>query len=218
MAQTSLDTGRGTARRARFWDRWAERYSRQPVADEAAYQHKLEITRRYLRPDMEVVEFGCGTGSTALVHAPHVRRFLATDISGEMLRIAAIKAARAGVTNIDFRQCGIETFTAPEGSVDMVLALSLLHLLDDPRSAIAKVHRLLKPGGIFVTSTACLDDMARWLRPVAPLGHWIGLLPRLSFFSHAELTAMMTEAGFRIEHDWQPAAKKAVFVVAGKPA
>src|SRR5215217_1657238 len=57
----------------RFWDNLAERYARQPIADEAAYQTKLDITRSYLHPDMAVLEFGCGTGSTALQHAPHVR-------------------------------------------------------------------------------------------------------------------------------------------------
>ncbi|MDJ0945640.1 MAG: hypothetical protein QNJ30_19405 [Kiloniellales bacterium] len=42
---------------SRFWDRIAERYSKRPVADEAAYQRKLEVTREYFRPEMEVLEF-----------------------------------------------------------------------------------------------------------------------------------------------------------------
>ena len=33
----------GTA--TRFWNWHAERYSRQPIADEASYQKKLAITR-----------------------------------------------------------------------------------------------------------------------------------------------------------------------------
>jgi len=57
---------------AKFWDKVAERYSRQPVADEAAYQEKLQVTREYFQPYMEVLEFGCGTGSTAIEHAPYV--------------------------------------------------------------------------------------------------------------------------------------------------
>lgn len=60
------------AHAACFWDRIADRCARKPVADEAAYQRKLEVTRGYLRPDMEVFEFGCGTGTTALHHAPFV--------------------------------------------------------------------------------------------------------------------------------------------------
>jgi len=216
MAQASVEIGTSANRRARFWDRWAERYSRQPVADQASYERKLEITRGYLHPDMEVVEFGCGTGSTAIVHAPYVRRILATDLSGEMLRIAADKADRAGIANIELRQCDVESFVAPDASADMVLALSLLHLLEDPEAAIAKAHRLLKPGGLFVTSTPCLRVMAPWLRPVAPLGRMVGLLPRLSFFDHARLTTMIAGAGFSIEHDWQPAPRKVAFIVARK--
>ena len=47
---------------ARFWDRIAERYSKRPISDEAAYQKKLQVTREYLRPDMELLEIGCGKG------------------------------------------------------------------------------------------------------------------------------------------------------------
>jgi len=47
---------------ARFWDKIAERYSKRPIADEAAYQKKLQVTREYFRPDMEVLEFGGGIG------------------------------------------------------------------------------------------------------------------------------------------------------------
>ena len=34
---------------ARFWDKRAEKYSQRPVADQNAYEKKLEITRTYLR-------------------------------------------------------------------------------------------------------------------------------------------------------------------------
>ena len=70
-------------RRAKFWDRIAERYARTPVADETSYKKKLQITQDYLRPGMEVLEFGCGTGSTALIHAPYVKHIHAIDISSK---------------------------------------------------------------------------------------------------------------------------------------
>ena len=56
----------------KFWDKHAEGYSKRPVDDEESYQKKLQITRDYFRPDMEVLEFGCGTGTTAISHAPYV--------------------------------------------------------------------------------------------------------------------------------------------------
>ena len=54
----------------KFWDKIADKYSKQPIVDEASYQKKLQITQEYFKPDMEVLEFGCGTGSTAIIHAP----------------------------------------------------------------------------------------------------------------------------------------------------
>ena len=57
-------------RETKFWNKLADKYSRQSVRDEAGYQKKLEVTREYLQPDMEVLEIGCGTGSTAIAHAP----------------------------------------------------------------------------------------------------------------------------------------------------
>lgn len=89
---------------SRFWDRIAERYSKRPVADEASYQKKLAVTRTYLRPEMKVLEFGCGTGSTAITHSPFVKHIRAIDISSKMLEIARGKATRGGVGNVTFEQ------------------------------------------------------------------------------------------------------------------
>ncbi len=73
---------------SRFWDRIADRYARRPVADAKAYQKKLQITRDFLRPDMIVLKFGCGTGATAIAHAPFLKHIQATDISSRMIEIA----------------------------------------------------------------------------------------------------------------------------------
>ncbi len=81
----------------KFWDRIAERYSKQPVADEASYQKKLQVTREYLHPDMHLLEFGCGTGSTAIAHAPYVEHIQAIDISSRMIEIAQGRADARGI-------------------------------------------------------------------------------------------------------------------------
>lgn len=201
---------------ARFWDRIAARYAARPVGDEAAYRHKLAVTREYLRPDMKMLEFGCGTGSTALFHAPFVQHILAIDLSARMLAIACGKAAAAGVANVEFRQSAFDGFEAPAASFDAVLGLSILHLLDDRDAAIARVHRLLKPGGVFISSTACLGDGMAWFRLIAAPGRALGLLPLLRVFKAAELEASMTAAGFAIEQRWRPGPGKSVFLVARK--
>lgn len=201
---------------AKFWDRMAQRYSKRPIADEAAYQRKLQVTRDYLRPDMEVLEFGCGTGSTAITHAPYVKHIKAIDISSNMIEIARDKADAKKVDNVTFERSAIDELSVVDQSLDAVLGLNVLHLLEDKDAVISKVHRMLKPGGIFVTSTACLGDSMKFFRVIAPIGKFLGLMPLVKVFSSRELQDSLTGAGFEIAYQWQPGKYKAVFIVAKK--
>ena len=201
----------------KFWNRIAERYSKRPVTDEASYPKKLEVTREYFRPDMEVLEFGCGTGSTAIVHAPYVRHIRAVDISSAMIEIAKRKADAEGITNIAFEVSSFEELIVPDDSLDAVLALSVLHLLEDTEAVIAKVHRMLKPGGLFVSSTMCLGDSAwKYLKWITPISSRLGLMPMVEVFTLQELKDSVAGAGFRIDYEWQPGEGKALFMVANK--
>lgn len=206
----------GTGPSAKFWDRIAERYSKKPVADEAAFQKKLDVTREYFRPDMEVLEIGCGTGSTAIAHAPYVKHIRATDISPKMIEIARRKADVSNINNVTFEVATVESLDMPDQSVDAVLALSLLHLLEDKEAAIAKLHRLLKPGGIFVSNTACLGDTMKFFKFIGPIGRMLGLMPLVKVFSRKELEDSVMAAGFDIDYAWQPGRGAAVFLVAKK--
>ncbi|MEM7424988.1 MAG: class I SAM-dependent methyltransferase [Pseudomonadota bacterium] len=199
-----------------FWDKIADRYARRPVSDEAAYQKKLQITRDHFRPDMEVFEFGCGTGSTALAHAPFVKHILATDISKRMNEIAVEKAEAAKVANVEFRQASLDDFALKSEIYDAVMGHSILHLVENKKAAIATAHRLLKPGGVFVSSTVCLGDRMKWFRFILPIGKLLGLMPDVKIFTVDNLVEGLTRAGFSIEHQWKPENGQSVFIVARK--
>lgn len=200
----------------KFWDKIAEKYAKQPIADEASYQQKLQITQSYFQPDMEVLEFGCGTGSTAIIHAPYVKQIRAIDISGKMIAIAQGKAEAENINNITFEQLTIEELSVADGTFDVVLGLSILHLLENKEEAITKVHKMLKPGGFLVTSTACLGDNMQWFKLIAPIGNFLNLIPLVQVFNTQDLVNSFTDAGFTIDYQWQPGKGKAVFIVAKK--
>ena len=203
---------------SRFWDRLADKYARQPIADEAAYRTKLKVTQGYLRPAMDVLEFGCGTGGTAVTHAPFVRHITAIDFSENMLEIARGKATEAGVSNVTFERADIGDLVTEGAGYDAVLGLSILHLLRDKQSVIAKVFRMLKPGGYFISSTTCIGDTMAFFKFLAPIGKALGVLPQLDVMTSAELVQTLKTAGFDIVHHWQPGKGRAVFLVAQKPA
>ena len=201
----------------KFWDKIADKYSKQPIADEDAYQKKLQVTREYFRPDMEVLEIGCGTGSTAILHAPYVKHIRAIDFSGNMVAIAQGKADAQSITNVTFEQASIEDLDIPNHTLDAVLALSILHLLKDKEATINRVYQMLKPGGIFVTSTACLGDTMGWFKLIGPIGQFLGFFPFVQVFTAKELADSITQTGFELDYQWQPGKDKAVFMVAKKP-
>jgi 2-polyprenyl-3-methyl-5-hydroxy-6-metoxy-1,4-benzoquinol methylase len=202
---------------ARFWNRMARRYARMKIPDEASYRHKLDRTRSYLTPEAQVFEFGCGTGTTALNHAPHVAHIRAVDFAPEMIAIAREKANAQGIANVAFAAGTIED--EPAAPVwDMVMAHSVLHLVSDRDAAIARAFAMLKPGGNFVSSTICLSDGLWFMRPVLPLMRLVRLAPRrVAFFTSADLRAAVKRAGFEIVEDWQPGRRSALFLVARKP-
>ena len=202
---------------ADFWDKIADKYSKDPIADEAAYQKKLEITRSYLEPHWEALELGCGTGSTALLHSDHLQTILATDISWKMIEIAKQKADDQKIHNVTFERWDVDAFDADDQSFDVVFALSLLHLVEDKEALMAKIFKWLRPGGIFVSSTACLRDM-NFLLPLAiPLAQLIGKAPRpVKSFSEKQLAESIKNAGFTIEEQWKPKKGAAVFIIGRK--
>ena len=206
------------AQSTKFWDKIADRYAKQPIADEAAYQKKLQVTRDYFHPSMDVLEIGCGTGSTAIAHAPYVKHIRAIDFSAKMIEIARGKANAQNIQNVTFEQSSIEDLDVSDQTLDAVLGLSILHLLDSKEEAIAKVYNMLKPGGIFVTSTACLGDTMMFFKFIAPIGKFLRLMPLVQVFTVDELKESLIHAGFEIDYQWQPGKGKAVFIVAKKVA
>ncbi|MEO0535287.1 MAG: class I SAM-dependent methyltransferase [Cyanobacteria bacterium P01_A01_bin.123] len=208
---------------AQFWNKVADGYAKQPIADEAAYQKKLQVTREYLQPSMNVLEFGCGTGSTAITHAPYVQHIRAIDFSSNMIAIAQAKAAAQNIPNVTFEQASIDELSVPDQTYDAVLGLNVLHLLQNKEAAIAKVHNLLQPGGCFITSTICLGDTMAWFKLIAPVGKFLGLFPLVKIFTIQDLVKSLTDAGFSIDYQWQAGDYKSpignakiVFIVAKK--
>ena len=201
-----------------FWDKIANRYSTRPISDEPSYRKKLQVTREYFQPEMQVLEFGCGTGSTAIAHAPYVKHIQAIDISSKMIEIAQGKADAEDIKNVTFDRVGVDEFSAPDQIFDAVLGLSVLHLLENKEDVIAKVKKMLKPGGIFVTSTACLGDTMKFFKVIAPIGKFLGLIPLVKVFTTKELEDSLTNADFEIDYQWRPGKSKAVFIVAKNAA
>jgi len=184
---------------ARFWDRTARKYAAGAIGDQAGYERTLARTSALLRPGDRVLELGCGTGTTALRLARDVEAYLATDISAKMIAIAEAKYAAAPVPNLVFRTATAEEITAERAPFNAVLGFNYLHLVRDLSGALAHIHALLAPAGLFISKTPCVGDMNPLIRLVLlPAMRAIGQAPYAGVFRASELKELIGAAGFEI--------------------
>lgn len=206
---------------AKFWNRMAERYARQPVANPDAFERKIEATRALITPQSVVLDIGCGTGSLALRLAPGACEVHGLDFSSEMVRIANDKARAQQVGNAHFHAGPFDdSFNAfADGQLDGVCAYSVLHLLTERSAALQRIRRLLKPGGFFVSSTVCLGDSRIPFRPILRVMRWLGKAPSvISLLSRRDLVEDIRQAGFiDLSQPDVGAGRTLAFVVAMKP-
>lgn len=188
-----------TANDVRFWDGISRKYAKGSIADQAGYERSLERTRALLKPDDQVLELGCGTGSTALRLAGDVRRYLATDISAGMISIAREKLSAHPVPTLEFQIATAEASMFEAGRYNAVLGFNYLHMVRDVPATLGRIRTLLAPDGLFISKTPCLGDMNPLLRLVLlPCMRALGKAPHVSVFNQAELSTLISSAGFDI--------------------
>jgi len=209
------------ARKARFWDRVARKYAADPIADMAGYEATLARVLDLLPAGQDVLEIGCGTGTTAQRLAPFTRRLLATDVSQEMIAIAREKLAARPMAQLAFAVADADAQVFGQGIYDAVLAFNLLHLVGDLDQALAQAVRALRPGGLLISKTPCISEMNPLVPWVAlPLMRAIGKAPHVLCFDGDALQAAIARQGVEIvsvERHGTRGKDIRVFIVARKP-
>jgi ubiquinone/menaquinone biosynthesis C-methylase UbiE len=203
---------------AEFWDKLADKYSKKPVKDMENYNKTLDCTRKHLSASDNVLEVGCGTGTTALLLAPSVKQIAASDISSRMIEIAREKAVTQGVENVRFDRATLFAEDLEKGSFDVVMAFNFLLLLEDIPGAVHRVHELLKPGGLFISKTVCLAEQSRLWSLLLAVMKPLGFAPYVKCLKVAELEDIITSTDFEIvETGFYPPSPPSRFIVARKP-
>lgn len=209
------------ARKARFWDRIAPKYAAEPIADMAGYEATLQRVQALLPPEGHVLEVGCGTGSTALRLAPFTGRMLATDVSPGMIAIARERLAAQPVPQLGFALADADAPGQGQGAYDVVLAFSLLHLVEDLDHALQLLVQALRPGGLLISKTPCLSEMNPLITRLAlPLMQAIGKAPQVLRFDAQQLRLALVRQGLEIvsvERHGTRGKDIRVFIVARKP-
>jgi ArsR family transcriptional regulator len=94
-----------------------------------------------------LVDIGTGTGRMIELFGPAAEHALGIDRSPEMLRLARVKLAEAGLDGAELRQGDMYALPLGSGCADTVILHQVLHYAQNPAAAVAEAARLLGAGG-----------------------------------------------------------------------
>ena len=98
------------------------------------------------RPVGRLVDIGTGTGRMIELFGREADHALGVDRSPEMLRLARVKLAQAGL-EAELRQGDMYSLALPAASADTIIIHQVLHYAQQPAAAVAEAARLLAPRG-----------------------------------------------------------------------
>ncbi len=137
-----------------FWsssevaEHWQQDVERRRLDFAEATERMLEAAG--LVPGNHVLDVAAGTGDQSILAARRVGpggSVLATDISAEMLGIAAHVAKLEGLTAITTRVMDAEHLDLQDNAFDAVICRLALMLIPNRKLALREIRRVLKPGG-----------------------------------------------------------------------
>jgi len=98
-------------------------------------------------PVGRLIDIGTGTGRMIELFGPDSDQALGIDRSPEMLRLARVKLAQAGLDRAELRQGDMYTLPMSSGAAETVIIHQVLHYAQNPAAAVSEAARLLSPGG-----------------------------------------------------------------------
>ncbi|MEP7008246.1 MAG: methyltransferase domain-containing protein [Sphingomonas bacterium] len=162
----------------------------------AAYLHSAVVEEARRIGAKTILDAGCGNGQMA-----GLLQGLGYDVTGIDGDEGGVQVARAMFPNVRF-EVGLFS-DAPPGRFDMVCSTEVIEHLYAPHELARYCYDALKPGGVLIISTPyhgyfknlVLSLTGKWDSHFT--AHWHG--GHIKFWSRKTLSALLIEAGFRIE-------------------
>ncbi|MEZ8695880.1 class I SAM-dependent methyltransferase [Vibrio lentus] len=186
-----------------FWNKASKGYDKSEARFEYIHNMTREDAKKHLNVSNVVLDYGCGTGTKSCELASHVKAIHAIDISAEMVEAAKNKAANNNIKNVRFAQTTIFDNEYENESFDVIFAFNMLHTVDNPHHVVQRIHELLKPNGLLISTTPCLGGRKSLL--VSMQIHLVRILSKIGIipitirqYKSSDLDNLLIEGDFQI--------------------
>jgi ubiquinone/menaquinone biosynthesis C-methylase UbiE len=143
------------------YDAIAHLYDTQPYREKSVDPELLAfVVQRSSAVSLHILDIACGTGNQLLANRAVLPQacWVGVDRSLGMLRQARRKAA-----DIVWMQADAAALSLPAQRFDFITCQYAFHHVLDKRGMLKEAFRVLCPGGRFILSNICPQEMADWL-------------------------------------------------------
>jgi ubiquinone/menaquinone biosynthesis C-methylase UbiE len=137
--------------------------------------------------DMDVLDFGCGTGLITLHLQPYVGSIVGADSSKGMLSVLEGKVKQRGLTNVSTQLVDFEKGERVAGTYSLIVSSMTVHHVPDTGALFRLWHDLLKPDGRVCFADLDVED-GTFHTDTAGVFHF--------GFDREKLKALLRESGF----------------------
>lgn len=138
-----------------YFDRSAAKWDSEPRRIELMKAIGKAILRD-AKPnsDMDVLDYGCGTGLVGLFLLPHVRSVTGADSSAGMLEVLRTKIRQENIHGMTAIQLDLEKQPVPKERFHVIVSSMVMHHVADLERVLRAFHEMLLPGGVL-----CIADL-----------------------------------------------------------
>lgn len=164
---------------------WDEDPGRAKLANDVA---DAIIRETSLLRDMDVLDFGCGTGLVTLRLQPFVKSVTGADSSKGMLGVLEEKIGTQGFPNVRTLLVDLEKGGRIEGKFHLLVSSMTMHHVKDTAALFQQWYELLHPSGLLAAADLDAEDGSFHLNNtgVFHLG-----------FDREQLKTLLSTTGFR---------------------
>jgi SAM-dependent methyltransferase len=101
----------------------------------------------------DVLDLGCGTGYGTAHIAGKCASICGVDVSDEAIMYASQKYHAPNLTFKTIGKIGDEPLPFADAAFDVILSFQVIEHILDTNAYLEEIHRVLKPGGIFIVAT-----------------------------------------------------------------